>query len=133
MDSPLIDPNYFGSESDRACVLWGYKKLREVINSAKLKDIVVKEIFPGAKATTDAELMEAIRGGAQSYHHPMGTVALGTVLDANFRVKGVQGLRVVDSSVFPNPPNAHPQADVYAVSHLAARQIIAADKGGKES
>ena len=71
--------------------------------------------------------MEAIRNGAQSYHHPMGTVALDKVLDVNFRVKGLQGLRVVDSSVFPNPPNCHPQVDVYALAHLAVRQIMVAD------
>ena len=126
-DFPLIDTAYFGSESDRACVLWGYKKLREVLQSPLLEDVIVQEIYPGPKANTDAELMEAIRDGAQSYHHPMGTVALGKVLDADFRVKGLQGLRVVDSSVFPNVPNCHPQADVYALAHVAARQIMAAD------
>ena len=126
-DFPLIDTAYFGSEGDRACVLWGYKKLREVLQSEKLKGVTVREIYPGSNATTDAELMTAIRNGAQSYHHPMGTVALGKVLDVDFRVRGLQGIRVVDSSVFPNPPNCHPQADVYAIAHVAARQIKAAD------
>lgn len=127
LDFPLIDTNYFGSPGDRAAVLWGYRKLREVIAASPLKDIVVKEIYPGPQAQSDAGLWKAIQGGAQSYHHPMGTCALGTVLDADWRVRGLQGLRVVDASTFPTPPNCHPQADVYAVAHLAARQIAEAD------
>ena len=126
-DFPLIDTAYFGSEGDRAAVLWGYKAVRRVLASDWLKPLIVKEIYPGSNVTSDEGLMEAIRGGAQSYHHPMGTVALGTVLDKEFRVKGLQGLRVVDASVFPSPPNCHLQADVYAVSHLAARLIREAD------
>ena len=90
----------------------------------------MKDVYPGPNVNTDEELWKAIIGGAQSYHHPNGTVALGKVIDANFRVKGVQGLRVVDSSVFPYPPNCHPQADVYALAHVAARQIREADGFG---
>ncbi|KAF2167950.1 GMC oxidoreductase [Zasmidium cellare ATCC 36951] len=126
-DFPLIDTAYFGTTGDRAVILWGYKALRRVLASDWLKPLIVKEIYPGSNVTSDEGLMQAIRGGAQSYHHPMGTVALGKVLDQDFRVKGLKGLRVVDASVFPKPPNCHPQADVYAVSHLAARLIREAD------
>lgn len=126
-DFPLIDTASFGSKGDRAAVLWGYKALRRVLSSHWLKPLIVREIYPRANVTRDEDLMEAIRGGAQSYHHPMGTVALGTVLDKEFRVKGLKGLRVVDASVFPHPPNCRPQADVYAVAHLAARVIRKAD------
>ncbi|KAK4495753.1 hypothetical protein PRZ48_013021 [Zasmidium cellare] len=96
-DDPLVDTAYFGSEGDRAAMLWGYKAMRRVLSSHWLKPLIVKEIYPGSNVTSDEGLMEAIRGGAQSYHHPMGTVALGTVLDQEFRVKGLQGLRVVDA------------------------------------
>lgn len=127
VDLPLIDTNYFGTPGDRAAVLWGYRKLREVLASPQMGDIVEKEIYPGSQAQSDADLWKAIQGGAQSYHHPIGTCALGTVVGADWRVRGLQGLRVVDASVFPTPPNCHPQTDVYAVAHLAARQIAEAD------
>ena len=128
VDLPLIDTNYFGTEGDRAAVIWGYRKLREVVAAPQLSKIVLNEIYPGEQAQSDEDLWKAIQGGAQSYHHPMGTCALGTVLDGNWRVRGLEGLRVVDASVFPTPPNCHPQADVYAVAHLAARQIAEADE-----
>lgn len=108
-------------------MLWGYKELRHVLTSPLLKSRIVKEVYPGANVTSDADLTEAIKGAAQSYHHPQGTCSLGKVLDGNFRVKGLRGLRVVDASAFPYPPNVHMQAQVYAVAHMAARQIRAAD------
>lgn len=126
-DLPLIDTAYFGSPGDRACALWGYKKLREVLQSEKLKSVIVDEVYPGSNIQSDAALWKAIQHGAQSYHHPTGTIALGTVLDRDFRVRGLQGLRVVDSSIFPSPPNCHPQADVYALARVAAKQIAKDD------
>lgn len=108
-------------------MLYGYKKLREVLHSSQLQHVIVKEIYPGPQARTDEQLWAAIQGGAQSYHHPMGTVALGTVLDTNFRVKGLQGLRVVDASLLPNPTNVHLQDAVYAVAKVAASLIVQAD------
>ena len=124
---PAIDTAYFASSGDKACVLYGYKKLREVLQSSPLKQVIVKEIYPGPLATTDEQLWAAIQGGAQSYHHPMGTVALGTVLDTNFRIKGLQGLRVVDASVVPTPTNVHLQDAIYAVAKVAASLIAEAD------
>jgi choline dehydrogenase len=127
-DFPLIDTAYFGTEGDMAAVLWGYKALRQVLHSPLMAPLIIQEVYPGANVTSDQDLIKAIQGGAQSYHHPMGTCALGTVLDANFRVKDLQGLRVVDASTFPTPPNCHIQAEVYAVAHMAARQILEADR-----
>lgn len=92
-----------------------------------MKFVIVKEIYPGANVTTDEQLWKAMQGSAQSYHHPMGSVALGTVLDADFRVKGLKSLRVIDSSALPTAPNVHIPAPVYAMAHMAARQIQQAD------
>ena len=73
------------------------------------------------------DIWKAIQQSAQSFHHPLGTVALGTVLDSNWRIKGLKGIRVVDSSAIPTPPTCHPQAGVCAIAHRAALDIIEAD------
>jgi choline dehydrogenase len=122
-DAPIIDPNYFGSAGDKAAMLWGYKKLRAMMKTSTMAPVVINEVFPGNQVTSDADLLNAIQQSLHSYHHPVGTVALGTVLDKSFRVKGLKGIRVIDSSVFPFPPTCHPQADVYALAHSAAQRI----------
>ncbi len=129
-DPPLIFSNYYGSAGDKSAIIAGYKQLRTVLQSDDLKSIVVREIFPGANVTSDAQIWEAIQSSAQSFHHPLGTVALGTVLDSNWRIKGLKGIRVVDSSAIPTPPTCHPQADVYAIAHRAVLDIIKADGTG---
>ncbi|CAK3866747.1 Glucose-methanol-choline oxidoreductase [Lecanosticta acicola] len=122
-DDPLIYSNYYGSPGDKAAILYGYKKLRQVMQNPSAAQSVVREVFPGANVTSDADLWKAIQQSATTFHHPLGAVALGKVLDEEWRVRGLQGLRVVDSSTFPTPPVAHLQAVVYAYAHHAAGVI----------
>ena len=129
-DPPLIYSNYFGSPADKAAIIAGWKQLRSVLQSDHLKKYIKSEVFPGAQVTTDAQIWNAIQQSASSFHHPVGTVALGTVLDSNWRIKGLKGIRVVDSSAIPTLPTCQPQADVYAVAHRAALDIVKADGAG---
>lgn len=126
-EDPLIYSNYYGSPGDKAAILYGYKKLREIMGNSATAQSIVREVFPGSSVTSDHDLWKAISQGAVTFHHPLGTVALGTVLDQEWRVKGLQGLRVVDSSTFPSPPVAHLQAVVYAYAHHAAGVIKRCD------
>lgn len=127
-DAPLIYSNYYGSAGDKAAIMYAYKQLRSILQSDDLKPLIVQELFPGPNVTTDAQLWKAIQQTAGSFHHPLGTVALGKVLDRNWRIKGLKGIRVVDSSTLPTPPTCHPQADVYAIAHRAAQDIAHADR-----
>ncbi|KAI7022693.1 hypothetical protein KC366_g12926, partial [Hortaea werneckii] len=120
---PLIQSNYFGSPGDKAAILHGYKTLRELLQSEIMKPVVLREVFPGPDITTDEDLWAAIQQTAQTFYHPHGSLALGEVVDGDWRVRGLEGLRVVDSSTFPTTPTCHIQADVYAVAHRAARRI----------
>lgn len=129
-DAPLIYSNYYGSPSDKAAIVYGYQKLRSMLQSDALKPVIVQEIFPGRNVTSDEGIWQAIQQSAASFHHPLGTVALGTVLDSNWRIKGLNGIRVVDSSALPSPPTCHIQADVYAMAHRAAKDIALADRTG---
>ena len=87
----------------------------------------MQEVFSGADVTIDAQIWEAIQKSAQSFHHPSGTVGLGTVLDSNWRIKGLKGIRVVDSSAIPIEPTCLPQPEAYAIADRAVLDIINAD------
>ena len=127
LDAPTIHANYYGSPADKAAALYGYKQLRAIMNSDSLKPLLPQEQFPGPNITSDADIWASIQKTARSWHHPVGTVAIGSVLDAGWRVKGLQGLRIVGSPAIPYIPTCPIQATVYAVSHRAAVDIVAAD------
>ncbi|KXG53342.1 Glucose-methanol-choline oxidoreductase [Penicillium griseofulvum] len=127
-DHPIINSNYYGTPADRAVMLWAYKKLREIMASDPLKSVVVREWYPGPNVTSDQDVWSAIQKQSYSFHHPAGTVPIGKSLDKNWRLKGLKGIRVVDSSTFPYPPTCHPEASVYALAHRAAGDIRLADR-----
>ncbi|KAI1267875.1 choline dehydrogenase [Xylariaceae sp. FL1019] len=127
LDPPLAHSNYYGSAADRAVMLAGYKQLRQVLASEPMRPHYMQEVWPGSNVTTDDQLWTAIQQSASSFHHPMGTLALGSVVGPDWRIKGLDGIRVVDSSTLPYLPTCHPQASVYAVAHRAARDIIRDD------
>jgi choline dehydrogenase len=112
---PLIDPGFFRAGRDLDRMVAGLALLRQV--SAGL---------PGNELDPDAELRGYARRTVQSYFHPAGTCALGTVVDGELRVHGISGLRVADASVIPLLPNANPNATVLAIAERAAQLVIAA-------
>jgi choline dehydrogenase len=125
-DEPLLDPNYYGSAADFALAVHGYQRLLNMTRSAALVPIHAGEIYPGAGVapTGDAAAVAAaLRPVANSFHHPVGSCALGRVLDAHFAVRGARNLRVVDSSAIPVPPTCHSQAPVYALAEFAAAML----------
>ncbi|KJK79812.1 hypothetical protein H634G_04051 [Metarhizium anisopliae BRIP 53293] len=126
-DDPLIYTNYYGSVADKAAILWTYKKLREILQRPEVSPLIESEHYPGPGVTTDEAIWAAMGNQTYSFRHPVGTVAIGKVLDRNWRVKGLKGIRVVDSSTFPYPTTCHPQAVVYALASRAAKDILEAD------
>ncbi|KAJ0352818.1 hypothetical protein COL154_003622 [Colletotrichum chrysophilum] len=129
---PLIDPNFFASEVDR--FVWRdsiRRMIRMMIGgeSTLSRGIVEAEAPPAElKAltvdSTDEEIEARIRAAVIGTYHPMGTCAMGKVVESDLRVKGVANLSVVDASVFPTIITAHIQAAVYALAEQAA-EIIA--------
>ena len=131
---PIIDPNYNGTEADRFVMREGWRLLsRFMLETPEGKELVADEIVPeGHKClpstASDAEIDQRINMGGVSCSHPGASCSMGKVVDAECRVKGVQGLRVVDASVIPMPLAAHYQAPVFALAEQAVDIILAGRK-----
>ncbi|KAJ0166101.1 Pyridoxine 4-oxidase [Colletotrichum tanaceti] len=131
---PLIDPNFFASEVDRFVWRDSIRRMTRMMiggDTPLSQGIVEAEATPaGLKPftleSTDEEIEERIRASVIGTYHPMGTCAMGKVVDSDLRVKGVSNLRVVDASVFPTLITAHIQAAVYALAEQAAEIIASA-------
>jgi choline dehydrogenase-like flavoprotein len=129
-DPPLIEPNYFATSMDRAALVYGARRLLQCLTSTTAgQDVIENEVAPApgmiplTVESSKEEIEDRIRKVGNLHFHEAGTCALGSVLDAELRVKGVQGLRVVDASVFPAPVGGHPQATLYGLAERAAAMI----------
>ena len=129
-DAPLIRFNYMSHPDDweefRACL----RLTREIFGQEAMALHVKSEIQPGQAVQTDAELDAFIREHAESAYHPCGTARMGrasdpmAVVDPECRVIGVEGLRVADSSIFPQVTNGNLNAPSIMVGEKAADHIL---------
>ena len=121
---PLIDPNYWSDPHDRAMSLEGLKIAREIFQQAALKPYILAERLPGPKVQTDEQLFDYGCANAKTDHHPVGTCRMGTdsmaVVGLDLRVRGLQGLRVCDSSVMPRVPSCNTNAPTIMVGEKGA-------------
>jgi len=129
-DAPLIDPNYLASDRDRQEMRAGLKLGREVLAQAAFRDFHRREDLPGEGVRSDAELDAFIRADASSAYHPCGTARMGAagdaraVVDLDLKLRGIEGLRVVDASVIPAIPSANINACVFMIAEKAADAIL---------
>ncbi len=126
--APAIDPNFFGEAEDIETVLRGLRLGRRILAAAPFQRLKAHEILPGDGVQTDEAWLDYIRRTVVSVHHPSGTCAMGgapeTVVDAALKVRGVEGLRVADASVFPQPVAGNTNAAVVMVAEKAADLIL---------
>jgi choline dehydrogenase-like flavoprotein len=133
LEAPLIDFHYFGEGTDQtgedlASVVAGIKLVRKLAGNLKF----MTEELPGPAVKSDEELAEYVRSNAWG-HHASCTCKIGEekdngVLDSNFRVHGVTGLRVVDASIFPRIPGFFIVSSIYIAAEKAADAIHANSK-----
>jgi choline dehydrogenase len=125
LEAPEIDPSYLQDSEDIGVLVEGIKLARRIAGSRPLGRWFSGERAPGAHVRTDAQIAEWIRANAHTIYHPVGTCALGRVVDAELRVRGVPGLRVADASVIPRLMRGHPHAATTMVAERAADLIRA--------
>jgi choline dehydrogenase len=105
--SPVIQPNYLAEASDRKVLLGGMRLARRLLASEPLQPYYDHEDFPGPDVQTDDELLAAAKERGTTTFHPMGTCRMGpasdrtAVVDDELRVRGMEGLRVIDASIMP--------------------------------
>ncbi|OUM28865.1 choline dehydrogenase [Pseudomonas putida] len=121
---PQIRFNYLESEEDREGFRRCVRLTREIIAQPAMDRYRGEELAPGPQVQTDAEIDAFVRANMESTMHPCGSCRMGeddmAVVDSALRVRGLQGLRVIDSSVFPSEPNGNLNAPTIMLAERAA-------------
>ena len=127
---PKIIHNYLSTERDKKLSIEGFKLQRRIYESDAFQEHATDEILPGPSVQTDEEILDFWRREAMSTYHPVGSAKMGppddpeAVVDNELRVHGIDGLRVVDCSVFPLIPSGNTHAPVVAVADRASDLIL---------
>lgn len=129
-EAPAIHPNYLSTNQDIAELLAGARLLRKLAATRAISAIVAEELKPGPATASDPELVDDIRARSYSVFHPAGTCRMGSdpassVVDERLRVHGIDGLRVVDASIFPTVPSGNINGPCIVVGAKAADLVLA--------
>ena len=126
---PVIHANYLATQEDRRVMREAVRIGREVAAQAALDPYRGDELAPGKDVRTDSEIDAWVRANAETIYHPVGTCKMGTdadagaVVDARLRVRGIDGLRVVDASVMPTLVGSNTNAPTIMIAEKAADLI----------
>src|SRR5713101_8092344 len=119
--------NYWAEPEDRRAALAGLKTAREIMRQKALQPFVMAERLPGPEITGDEALAEFAFRTCKTDHHPVGTCRMGTdataVVAPDLRLRGLEGLRVCDSSVMPLIPSCNTNAPTIMIAEKATDLI----------
>jgi choline dehydrogenase-like flavoprotein len=125
--APLIDPGFLAHDDDVGDLLAGVKAAREIMEGAPLDGYRGAEMYTG-DARSDDELVDCMRRRSDTIYHPVSTCRMGVdedaVVDSGLRVRGVDGLRVVDASVMPTLIGGNTNAPTIMIAEKAAESIL---------
>jgi choline dehydrogenase-like flavoprotein len=123
-DAPLIDPNYWQEPEDLRRGIMGMRIARDILRQPALQPFLAGERIPGPGVNTDKELFEHLCLNAKTQHHPVGTCKMGTdemaVVAPDLKVRGLDGLRVCDSSIMPQINSSNTNAPTIMIGERAA-------------
>lgn len=132
---PHIRYDLLGQPDDVATLIRGCRMARDIFRTSSFESIVADERFPGSAVSSDSEWHEALKSLAALFHHPTGTCAIGTddhaVVDLELRVHGIEGLRVADASVMPQPINGNTNAASIMIAERAAEWLSGLPTAGR--
>jgi choline dehydrogenase len=127
--APALQPNYLDAEYDRRLMLECARLARQIFAQPAFAPFAAGEIFPGADVQSDEGLMEFIRRKAETIYHPIGTCKMGNdadaVVDHRLRVRGLDGLSVVDASIMPNLVSGNTNAPTIMIAEKFAAEFAA--------
>jgi len=123
--APAISPNYLASAEDRRVAARSISITREIVSQSALARYAPREVRPGDEYRTEADLVRAAGEIGTTIFHPVGTAAMGTVLDARLRLTGISGLRVIDASAMPRITSGNTNAPVMMMAEKGAEMVLA--------
>jgi choline dehydrogenase len=131
---PEIRINYLATETDRTANVEGLKILRKILQAPALRPFVTEEVEPGVKVVTDEALLSYCRQRGSTIYHPTSTCRMGSdplaVVDQRLRVRGIEGLRVVDGSIMPDLVSGNTNAAIIMIAEKASEMILEDARAG---
>jgi choline dehydrogenase len=128
MDTPLVNPNYYATESDRKRVRSGFRLAREVVAQAAFDRYRDIELTPGLNVQSDNELDAFVRATTPVDMHAVGSCRMGqdelAVVDETLKVRGIEGLRVVDASIMPCISSGNTNAATIMIGEKGSDMIL---------
>ena len=125
-----MDPRYLSHEADTQLFLDGVRTARRIAQQPALQPLVVRETRPGREIRDDAAMLDYMRETVQTCWHMVGTCRMGVdptaVVDPELKVRGLDGLRVIDSSIFPTIPSSNTNIPTIATGEKGAELLLAA-------
>jgi choline dehydrogenase-like flavoprotein len=126
---PRILTNMLVEPEDIASMVAGVKIARDIASAGPLKDLCGAELLPGSPVTDNDDIEADVRRRVETLYHPVGTCRMGSdegaVVDPQTRVRGIEGLRVVDASIMPLIPGGNTNAPTIMIAEYAADLIRA--------
>lgn len=126
--TPVVDPNYGADDADIAVAVEGFKTIRKVFEAPAFKDLLKDEVLPGRSVQTDEEIRNYIREWGKTDYHPVGSCKMGvdelSVVDPSLKVHGLEGLRVIDSSIMPTIISGNTQAPSMMIGEKGAALVL---------
>ncbi|MFI0842562.1 GMC family oxidoreductase [Mesorhizobium sp. IMUNJ 23232] len=127
--APVIEPCYFSHPDDMREMIDGVRLIRKIAGQPAMRPLIEDEMLPGAATVTDDQLADDIKARAGSVFHAsctcrMGPDARDAVVDPRLRVHGIDGLRVIDASIFPNVTSGNTNAPTFMVAEKGAAMIL---------
>ncbi|MGY2857634.1 choline dehydrogenase-like flavoprotein [Pseudomonas tolaasii] len=120
--------NYLTHEDDCKALIAGIRWMRKIYAAEPLSGHVVKETMPGSHVQTDEQLLDYLRKFGQSMYHPVGSCRMGNdetaVVDSRLRVRGVEGLRVIDASIMPSISSGNTNAPAIMIAEKGADMVL---------
>jgi choline dehydrogenase len=130
LDPPRIDPRYLSEEIDAQILVFGLHAARRLMGCPAIRPYIVRETRPGTEQNTEADMLDYVRQSTQTSWHVSGTCRMGadeaSVVDAKLRVRGISGLRVIDSSIFPTLPSSNTNAPTIMTGEKGADLVLEA-------
>jgi choline dehydrogenase-like flavoprotein len=123
-----IQPRYLSARSDCDCVVDGMKLLRRVMNQPVMRRYIAEEHAPGEKCASDADLLAFARQTGTTVYHPTSTCRMGSdpnaVVDERLRVRGFEGLRVIDASIMPTVVSGNTNAAAVMIGEKGSDMVL---------